>query len=69
MTRAAKSDAPVFIGFRVSAAAHRWLAQLARDAGDFDADTCARGLLERLIADDMAAHGVAPAPDPEEDQQ
>jgi len=62
--RAEKPAAPVAVFFRVDAATHRWLTRLARAAGDFDADACARGLIERIAAEDMAAE----AP-PQEDQR
>ena len=61
---AEKPAAPVAVFFRVDAATHRWLTRLARAAGDFDADACARGLIERIAAEDMAAE----AP-PQEDQR
>jgi len=74
MTRAAKPaqklDAPVAVFFRVDAATHRWLTRLARAAGDFNADACARGLIERIAAEDMAAHGAAAeGAAPQEDQR
>ena len=74
MTRTAKPApepaAPVAVFFRVDAATHRWLTRLARAAGDFDADACARGLIERIAAEDMAAEGVGPeGAAPQEDQR
>jgi len=73
MTRAAKPApepaAPVAVFFRVDAATHRWLTRLARAAGDFDADACARGLIERIAAEDMAAEDMAAEAPPQEDQR
>jgi len=67
---AEKPAAPVAVFFRVDAATHRWLTRLARAAGDFDADACARGLIERIAAEDMAAEGVGPeGAAPQEDQR
>jgi len=66
---AAKPAAPVAVFFRVDAATHRWLTRLARAAGDFDADACARGLIERIAAEDMAAEDMAAEAPPQEDQR
>jgi len=49
------------IAFYVPRAVGDWLARLARDAGDADADAAARGLIERIAAEDMAAEGASPA--------
>ena len=66
---AAKPAAPVAVFFRVDAATHRWLTRLARAAGDFDADACARGLIERIAAEDMAAEDMAAEAPPQEDRR
>lgn len=61
MTAPAKRRAPArkMLAFSVRAETHGWLAQLAAEAGDADAEACAGALIERIAAEDMEAHGAA----------